>query len=148
LSNHDSLTGLYNRRFFEEQMLLMDAGRADPISLISCDIDGLKIINDHFGHKYGDEMIRTVARDLQEAVRVDDLVARMGGDEFAVIMPRCPAVGVEQICQRIRDTIKEKHIKINGMELPVLISVGFAVRDGRAVSVSELLVEADNNMYQ
>ena len=147
LSLHDSLTGLYNRRFFEEQMTLFDGGRSNPVSVISCDIDGLKIINDHFGHHHGDEMIVAVSRILQEAVRSDDIVARIGGDEFAIIMPRCPANGVDRIYVRIKEALNNVHLKISDMEVPIMVSMGRAVRNGREVSIRVLFQTADDEMY-
>lgn len=147
LSFHDSLTGLYNRRFFEEQMTLLDGGRSNPVSVISCDIDGLKIINDHFGHHHGDEMIVAVSRILQEAVRSDDIVARIGGDEFAIIMPRCPANGVDRIYLRIKESLSRVHMNIDGMHLPIMVSMGRAVRQGREVSIRVLFKTADDEMY-
>ena len=147
LSFHDSLTGLYNRRFFEEQMTLHDGGRSNPVSVISCDIDGLKIINDHFGHHHGDELIVTVSRILQDAVRSDDIVSRIGGDEFAIIMPRCPANGVDQIYLRIKESLGRVHLKINDMEVPIMVSMGRAVRTGREVSIRVLFQTADDEMY-
>ena len=147
LSFHDSLTGLYNRRFFEEQMTLFDGGRSNPVSVISCDIDGLKIINDHFGHHHGDEMIVAVSRILQEAVRSDDIVARIGGDEFAIIMPRCPADGVDRIYLRIKEALGRVRMKINEMEVPIMVSMGRAVRTGREVSIRVLFKTADDEMY-
>lgn len=148
LSVHDSLTGLYNRRFFEEQMQFLEDGRANPISVISCDIDGLKIINDNFGHHYGDEMIVMVSRIIENAVRADDIVARIGGDEFAIIMPRCPANGAERIYQRIQQAVQAVHIKANGMEIPIMVSMGRAVRDDREISIGVLFRMADDKMYE
>lgn len=148
LSIHDAVTGLYNRRFFEEQMQLLDSGRSDPVTVISCDIDGLKIINDYFGHQYGDQAIIQVAKILQETVRSSDIVARIGGDEFAVLIPQCPESGGAQICQKIREATKRHSIKINGMDVPVLLSVGYAVRDGNVISISDLFIESDNKMYE
>lgn len=147
LSFHDPLTGLYNRRFFEEQMTLLDGGRSNPVSVISCDIDGLKIINDHFGHDQGDAMIVKVSRILQEAVRSDDIVARIGGDEFAIIMPRCPANGVDRIYLRIKESLSRVHMNIDGMHLPIMVSMGRAVRQGREVSIRVLFKTADDEMY-
>ena len=147
LSFHDPLTGLYNRRFFEEQMTLLDGGRSNPVSVISCDIDGLKIINDHFGHDQGDAMIVKVSRILQEAVRSDDIVARIGGDEFAIIMPRCPADGVDRIYLRIKEALGRVRMKINEMEVPIMVSMGRAVRTGREVSIRVLFKTADDEMY-
>ena len=106
-----------------------------------------KLINDHFGHDHGDAMIVKVSRILQEAVRSDDIVARIGGDEFAIIMPRCPADGVDRIYLRIKEALGRVHMKINEMEVPIMVSMGRAVRTGREVSIRVLFKTADDEMY-
>ena len=92
-------------------------------------------------------MIVTVSRVLQEAVRSDDIVARIGGDEFAIIMPRCPANGVDRIYLRIKEALGRVNLKLNGMDVPIMVSMGRAVRNGREVSIRVLFKTADDEMY-
>lgn len=146
LSLHDVLTGLYNRAYFEEEMRRIDTGRFDLVGLIICDIDGLKLVNDTLGHDRGDELIRTASKVIKESFRESDVVARVGGDEFAILLPNSPLSKVENICARIKNAIASYNT--TNPKLPLSISTGFAVRSGYIKNVSELYREADNNMYR
>ncbi len=146
LSLHDVLTGLYNRAYFEEEMHRIDTGRFDLVGLILCDIDGLKLVNDTLGHDRGDELIRTAARILRGSFRESDVVARVGGDEFAILLPNSPRSKVESICARIKHAIASYNS--TNPKLPLSVSTGYAVREGYTKSVSDLYREADNNMYK
>ena len=88
LNYHDHLTGLYNRRFFEEVLKMLDKEEYLPISIIMCDINGLKLVNDSFGHYSGDALLKKAAETIKKACRKDDIIARIGGDEFVVILPK------------------------------------------------------------
>ncbi|HAU31191.1 MAG TPA: hypothetical protein DCW46_02690 [Desulfotomaculum sp.] len=144
LSMHDSLTGLYNRAYFEEEMRRLEEGRHSSVGMIICDVDGLKLINDTFGHSTGDGLLVAAAGVIKNPFRTGDMVSRIGGDEFAVLLPDCDRQQVESACRRIAFNVKrynEKH-----PELPLSISMGFAVRKGTSVSMLDLFKEADDNM--
>ncbi|MFN2341478.1 MAG: HD domain-containing phosphohydrolase [Halanaerobium sp.] len=97
----DALTGLYNRRFFEEEMQRLDTKRQLPISLIMADVNGLKIINDSYGHDTGDQLLKKAAAILKNTVREEDILARQGGDEFAILLPNTTAAEVSKVLNRI-----------------------------------------------
>jgi len=143
LGTHDVLTGLYNRTYFEEEMVRLGRSRRYPISIIIVDLDGLKPVNDSRGHAEGDRLIRRAAEVLQASVRGEDVVAR-GGDEFAIILPATDGEAVAQAAQRIHSLAE-----LNNMysQSPTLtISVGAAtVSTDSALAV--VLREADDRMY-
>ncbi len=140
----DSLTELYNRRFFEEEMKRLDTERQLPLSIIIADINGLKIINDSLGHKKGDELLKKSAKILEEATRKEDVLARQGGDEFAILLPKTEKEEAEKVIARIR----EKFRQTNADELTVNIALGAAVKTDPEENLEDVLRTADNNMYQ
>ncbi|MGE5404128.1 MAG: diguanylate cyclase [Candidatus Saccharibacteria bacterium] len=146
LSLHDPLTGLHNRAYFIEEMRRFDSGRYDPVGILVCDVDGLKLINDTMGHHAGDKLLASAANVIKECFRDSDVVARIGGDEFAVLLPNSPASVVEKACSRIKDKVADR----NGFnpQVPLSISVGHAVKTGSDMYMNELFKEADNRMYQ
>lgn len=146
LSFHDPLTGLYNRAYFEEEMSRMEKSRFRSMGLILADVDGLKLINDTMGHKTGDGLLVVMAGIIKDNCRLGDMVARIGGDEFAVLLPNCEKAMVDGICQRIRETTSQ--YSQQNPELPLSLSVGYAVRRMEETNISEVYREADNNMYR
>jgi diguanylate cyclase (GGDEF)-like protein/PAS domain S-box-containing protein len=145
LSLHDSLTGLYNRIYFEEEINRIEKARYDTVGVVSCDVDGLKLVNDTLGHDQGDHLLVAAARVIRESFRDGDLVARIGGDEFSVILPNTTESAVENACQRIQEAVAN-HNALHP-ELPLSISIGFAVSNGVYRNIKDLFKDADNNMY-
>lgn len=146
LSMHDDLTGLYNRAYFNEEMRRLGVGRNEQVGVIVCDVDGLKLINDTMGHHAGDELLRNAGRVIKDSFREGDVVARIGGDEFAVLMTNSDKQAVKGAVYRIKNAIASHNLKKSS--LPLSISVGFSVSDKTPVNINDLFKEADNNMYR
>lgn len=144
LSMRDALTGLYNRGYFEEAMRQVGRLPYSSAGIIMCDIDGLKLINDTMGHHYGDELLIAAARAISAELPQYATAARVGGDEFAVLLPDVTVEAIKEKCR----TIHENVIAYNTshLELPLKISVGFAISDRQ--SFSELFIAADNDCYK
>lgn len=146
LSLHDSLTGLYNRTFFDEEMQRLSNSREFPITSISADIDGLKFINDTMGHAKGDELLKAAARVLQESLRSSDILARVGGDEFALLMPRTDKATGDKIAKRIlSSSVRHNH---KHPELPLYLSIGTATASKEGMSLEIAYRKADDLMYR
>lgn len=145
-SMRDSLTGLYNRAFFEEELQRMNNGRYAPIAIIICDVDGLKLYNDSFGHVLGDRLIQAAATALSQTFRSSDVVARIGGDEFAVLLPQVAPEAVDQAIQRLHAAVDKLN---SGNENFLLsLSTGMSISQDGSVNLTRLFKEADNNMYR
>ncbi|MEW5920961.1 MAG: diguanylate cyclase, partial [Bacillota bacterium] len=145
-STHDALTGLYNRAFFEEELRRLEKGRSFPLSLILCDLDDLKVVNDSLGHVRGDELLRRAAGVIAGCVRGADLVARVGGDEFAVVLPQTDRAAAEEVAQRIAQAVDEYNT--GRPELPLSISVGTATAEDPGRPLVQVYKEADDAMYR
>ena len=109
-------------------------------------MDGLKLVNDTLGHDQGDNLLVAAARVIRDSFREGDLVARIGGDEFSVVLPNTTEAAVENACQRIQESVASYNA--TNPELPLSISVGFAVKNGFHGNLKDLFKEADNNMYR
>ncbi|MEW6274854.1 MAG: diguanylate cyclase [Bacillota bacterium] len=144
-STHDALTGLYNRAFFEEELRRQEKGRSFPVSLILCDLDGLKVVNDMLGHERGDELLRRAAKVIAGCVRGSDVVARVGGDEFAVVLPQTDRKGAEEVAKRIIEAVEVDNAR--HPDLPLSISVGVATVKDASRPLREVYKEADDAMY-
>jgi diguanylate cyclase (GGDEF)-like protein/PAS domain S-box-containing protein len=145
LSTHDALTDLYNRSFFMEEVARLERGRKFPVSIVMADVDHLKEMNDQLGHAAGDALLKRVAQVLTAAFRAEDVVARIGGDEFAVLLPATDATSANVSLQRVRQLIQENNA--DHTEAPIQISIGISTAESPA-SLSDVLKEADANMYR
>lgn len=145
LSFHDQMTGLYNRRYFESEMERLDKSRKLPISIIMSDINGLKKVNDQYGHTKGDQYIKTVANEIKSAVRQGDILARVGGDEFAILLPYTNEDEVQQIEKRIQTNVENLDKKLH---YPVGISTGYAVKKNKNEELLDVFKKADYEMYK
>lgn len=145
IRNHDPLTNLYNRGYFEEELHRLEKSRQYPISIFMLDVDNLKQINDRQGHLAGDETLRQTAQLLKASFREEDILARIGGDEFAVLLPNTHAQIAEGMRYRICSTLD--HNNQTHANLPFSLSLGFATSE-EPCSLFHLLKEADERMYQ
>lgn len=145
LSVHDSLTGLYNRAYFNEALDLLREAHHDPVSLLIADLDGLKTSNDTRGHLVGDLLIKKAAQVLQHGVRPDDVVARIGGDEFAVILHGADAEMAQVAITQIRATMDAYNQR--DRVFPISISLG-ASTASHCQDLNETLRLADEAMYR
>lgn len=146
LSLHDSLTGLYNRAFFEEEMRRLEGGHGYPISIILCDVDGLKLVNDSLGHRAGDTLLIAAADVNRRSFDTGVIVSRIGGDEFAILLPGTNRAGVESCCAKMRENVNVYNDA--NPDLPLSLSIGFATAGDNSVSLGQVFKEADNNMFR
>jgi diguanylate cyclase (GGDEF)-like protein/PAS domain S-box-containing protein len=144
LSFHDPLTGLYNRRFFEEEMQRLDTPRNYPITMVMGDLNSLKIANDAFGHEFGDELLKEAAKTIKENCREDDIIARWGGDEFAIILPQTGPEETSEIISRIEKASN----KIINEKISLSIAFGWDTKNKEDEKLNRLFKNAEDNMYK
>lgn len=146
LSTHDEMTQLYNRAFFEAEVERLEKGRLAPLSVVIADLDGLKNANDHSGHEYGDGLIRSAADLLRELFRVDDVLARIGGDEFAVLLKGVGEDELSGILTRAREVLAAG-TRFSEHGLLVRFSMGAATTNEPS-RLQEAIRAADMAMYE
>jgi hemerythrin len=150
LANTDTLTGLPNRRYAMRSFAReWDAGQRDgtPLACMVIDADGFKVINDTYGHDAGDEVLRALSKQLQHAVRTDDIVCRLGGDEFLIICAGTPMEGALKLAETIRREVAALHVPAGAGEWRGSISVGVAAKTFAMTGLDELLKAADLGLY-
>ncbi len=144
LGYYDSLTGLKNRRFFEEELQRIDMQNNLPLTIVTADVNGLKLANDVFGHVTGDLLLKRTAEIISHACREGDIVVRTGGDEFAIILQRTDALQGEKLIQRTLQAMSGEKVEA----VSVSVAFGLATKDKSGKAISEVLKEADQRMYE
>lgn len=144
LSYHDPLTGLYNRRFAQEEIKRLEGLGHLPLAVIMGDVNGLKLVNDIFGHQEGDRLLERMAKILKQNCRKTDIIARWGGDEFLILLPQTETEAAEKIVRRIEAATESSNDPI----MNVNIALGFAIREGETQDFEEVLKEAEDRMYR
>ena len=151
LSLTDGLTGLWNRRHLAlriEAELSRAVRFGEPFSVLYCDLDGFKPVNDTLGHQAGDTVLIETARRLTDATREVDIVARPGGDEFTLLLPRTGLAGALRLAEKIRTAIGGRPFDLDGTPIRVSVSVGVAAYPEHGSSGKELLAAADGALYR
>ena len=145
----DGLTGLWNRTYFDQQLaaqLSLARRSGQPLSVVMADLDHFKNINDTYGHLTGDEALRVAAACIQATCRIEDIVCRFGGEEFAVIVPSTPADRAAIMAERLRKAIEKLALSHRGM--PVPLTASFGVADVATFGDNEILAAADQALYR
>ncbi len=144
LSFHDKLTGLYNRAYFEEELVKLDSNRNLPLSIVMGDVNNLKMINDTFGHQQGDQILCRIAEVLKSCFRKSDVISRWGGDEFSAILPYTTRETGIGIINRIKKECQRR----STLTLPLSISFGIATKENSSENINAIVSEAESRMYR
>ncbi|NMA25053.1 MAG: PAS domain S-box protein, partial [Clostridiales bacterium] len=144
LSYHDALTGLYSRRYMEDSIKRLDTSRNLPLTLMVIDVNGLKLTNDAFGHETGDNLLKKVSGIIKKVCRADDIIGRMGGDEFCILLPHTDEKQAESIKERIKTAAS--NLKLDPIVLS--LAIGYAVKTTPEQDIKDVATAADNLMYK
>jgi diguanylate cyclase (GGDEF)-like protein/PAS domain S-box-containing protein len=150
LAEHDPLTGLYNRRLLERELAMQVARcrrHGEDAALLVLDLDSFKLVNDTYGHKAGDELLKAIAGELQRRLRGTDMVARLGGDEFAVLLPGTGPEAAPTVAATLRDAVASCVVEADSIPVSVTASVGISSIDRHAAGAETVLMDADRAMY-
>ena len=141
---HDQLTGLFNRAYLDEEINRLNTERQLPLSMIIGDIDGLKIINDAFGNNEGDRLLKIVSEIFKKVCRREDIIARSGDDEFAILLPSTS----RELAVEIKNRIKEMCEKVSKQEFPFILSLGVSTKESREQQFNEIIISARDSMHR
>lgn len=144
LSYYDVLTGLYNRRFYEMEVIRLDAEKNLPITVVMVDVNGLKMINDAFGHQLGDKLLQRTADAIRGICRKQDILARWGGDEFVLLLPNTAGMEAELIVSGIKECCSKQSTDM----IHLNISIGWNTKWSMDVDFAEIMKNAENDMYK
>lgn len=144
LSNHDYLTGVFNRRFYEEAVVRLDTKENLPLSLVISDVNGLKLINESFGHGLGDELLKKVADVIIKECRDQDVVARLSGDEFIILLPKTDELQAAEMVKRMKKAVLKESVGAINFS----ISFGYETKINMDQNIQEVLKNAEDNMYR
>jgi len=142
-SKHDFMTGLPNRRYFEEKLMDLDKPENFPLIVAMFDLDGLKLINDAYGHDTGDQALIKISQIIRETVRTNDFVARVGGDEFIVV---CPKTTKEQF-EITKELISLESSAFEDLDFKISISIGYDIKNDIFSNIKDILKNAEDGMY-
>ena len=144
LSLHDQLTGVYNRRYYEEQLVILDQEKYYPLSLIMGDVNGLKLVNDSFGHQVGDQLLIKVADIIKKSCRTKDIITRIGGDEFVIMLPNTDIHQTRKVVDRINQYAEKESIN----HIEVSISFGYGTKSNKDLPITKLFKQIEDDMYR
>ena len=144
LNQHDPLTDLHNRRFYSERLQVLDTAENMPLSMVLIDVNGLKLINDAFGHMAGDKLLVTFAQVLRASLRASDVAARIGGDEFVLLLPRTPFEAAGRIVERVREALLARAVE----DVTITASFGIATKNGVGEDIDAIYRSAEDSMYR
>ncbi|MEG0641952.1 MAG: diguanylate cyclase [Clostridium sp.] len=144
LSYHDQLTGLYNRHFFQEELIRLDAKQSLPLSLVMLDVNGLKLTNDAFGHQMGDKLLGIFADTMKKVCREDDIISRIGGDEFVLILPKTSHKETELIVKQILSELEQRRLN----EIIISVSIGWEIKTSQEQNTMDVFAKAEEHMYR
>ena len=152
MMTHDSMIGIFNRQYFDD-MLKREAAAAvryeKSLSVLILDLDHFKAINDLHGHLSGDEVLREFCRRVTTTLRTESVFARLGGEEFGIILLEADAAEAKVVAERVRLAVSSRKFSLVSTQVPMSVSIGIATIDGSvAVTAGELMQEADSNLYE